>query len=402
MENTISLERPFAKEESRKNSALLGIPLYIYAVVFSSVCIIVGLIWDISWHTSIGRDGLFSAPHLAIYLGAVVAGLFSGFQVLKISFAGSLAEKNQSVNFWKFFYSSLGGMFCIWGAIAMLTSAPFDDWWHSTYGLDVVILSPPHSILALGMMMVQFGAMIGTLALQNREEGQTADIQRRNYRLKVLFVIASGLVLVTLFTLASEYLSRHDMHNVLFYQVGSFLFPVFLVAVARSSKLKWAATATAGVYMFMLASLLWALPLFSATPLLGPVLNHITNYQPFHFPLLLVFPALAIDWVLNHYKDKNQWLQAFIIGVSFLLIFLVVQYPFGDFLMSTYSRNWFFGTESWYFGNDPTWEGRFKFMPWNTSSFPDFLQGLAIALPISILSTRLGLVWGNWMKQVQR
>jgi len=32
----------------------------------------------------------------------------------------------------------------------MLTSAPFDNWWHNAYGLDVKIVSLPHSILALG------------------------------------------------------------------------------------------------------------------------------------------------------------------------------------------------------------------------------------------------------------
>jgi hypothetical protein len=406
MENTISLQRPFTKEKSATSSALLGIPFYIYAVVFSSVCIIVGLIWDISWHTSIGRDGLLSPPHLSIYLGAIVSGLFSGFQVFKISFWGKPREKKESVNFWKIFYSSLGGMFCIWGAIAMLTSAPFDDWWHNTYGLDVVILSPPHSILAFGMIMVQFGAMIGALALQNRDDslvGWTAsEVQKRNLHLKMLFIIAAGLVMITLFTLASEYLSRHDMHSSLFYQVGSLIFPLFLVAVARASKLKWAATATSGVYMFVMAAMVWILPLFPATPLLGPVLNHITNYQPFNFPLLLIFPALAIDWIMHSYENKNQWLLALMLGSAFLCVFLVVQYPFGDFLMSEYSRNWFFGTESWYFGNDPTWEGRFKFMPWNVQAFPAFAQGLGIATVIGFLSARLGLVWGNWMKQVQR
>jgi hypothetical protein len=128
---------------------------------------VVGLIWDISWHMTIGRDGLFSPPHLAIYLGAVIAGFFSGYQVLYITFAGS-ARKPESVRFWGIFYSPLGALFCIWGAFAMLTSAPFDDWWHNTYGLDVTILSPPHTVLALGMMMIQFGAMISALALQNR------------------------------------------------------------------------------------------------------------------------------------------------------------------------------------------------------------------------------------------
>ena len=59
-------------------------------------------------------------------------------------------------------------MFCVWGAIAMLTSAPFDDWWHNTYGLDVTILSPPHTVLLLGMVGIQFGAMVSVMAIQNQ------------------------------------------------------------------------------------------------------------------------------------------------------------------------------------------------------------------------------------------
>lgn len=126
------------------------LPIYIYAVVFASFCITVGLIWDISWHTSIGRDGLFSPPHLATYIGAITSGLFSGYYVLCLTFAGRTEEKQQSINFWKVFYGSLGALFCIWGAFAMITSAPFDDWWHNTFGLDVQILSPPHTVLYWG------------------------------------------------------------------------------------------------------------------------------------------------------------------------------------------------------------------------------------------------------------
>ena len=33
----------------------------------------------------------------------------------------------------------------------MLTSAPFDNWWHNAYGLDVKIVSPPHTLLILGI-----------------------------------------------------------------------------------------------------------------------------------------------------------------------------------------------------------------------------------------------------------
>ena len=50
----------------------------------------------------------------------------------------------------------------------MITSAPFDNWWHNAYGLDVKIISPPHMILAWGMIGIQIGAMLLALSAQNR------------------------------------------------------------------------------------------------------------------------------------------------------------------------------------------------------------------------------------------
>lgn len=373
----------------------IQIPTYVLASVFASICIIIGLIWDISWHTSIGRDGLLSPPHLVIYVGAVVAGIFSGFKVLKITFAGSAAELASTVKFWGIFRGSLGALFCIWGAIAMLTSAPFDDWWHNTYGLDIEILSPPHSILAMGMMMIQFGAMISSLSLQN-----SLDHEKNTSAIKWLYIVASGLLLVSIFTLFSEFLGRHQMHGTLFYQISAFVFPLFLIAVSNASKMKWAATNTAIVYSFILAALVWILPLFPAEPLLGPIYNPITHYQAFEFPLLLIVPAIFLDLIIQKFGNNNAWFKSMLLGIAFVISFLAVQWPFGDFLMSTYARNWFFGTESLYFGVSPDWEYRYKF--WTTSSGFELIKGLIIAILFAIISARIGLSWGNWMKQVRR
>ncbi|MEM9325469.1 MAG: hypothetical protein AAGA85_07430 [Bacteroidota bacterium] len=373
------------------------IPTYVYASVFASLCVVVGVIWDISWHKSIGRDGLLSPPHLSIYLGAVVAGLFSGFKVLKVTIAGTKKERAETVKFWGVFHGSLGALFCIWGAIAMLTSAPFDDWWHNTYGLDVKILSPPHTVLALGIMMIQFGALVSTLSQQNNAP---AEGKRPIYNW--LFIAASGLLVTSIFTISSEYLSRHDMHHSIFYQVSGLVFPVIMVAVAKASKLRWAATATAAVYTFIVAALVWILPLFPAEPLLGPIRNHITHYQAFEFPILLIVPAVLIDIVLQRHEKKNSWVLASLLGATFILSLVAVQWPFGDFMMSTGARNWFFGTESWYYGSSPDWEYRYAFGPWHSHSGWTLVKGLAIALVIATLSSRLGLSWGRWMSQVRR
>src|SRR5687767_14242631 len=79
-----------------------GIPLYVYAVSLASILTVTGILWDISWHTTIGRDKFLSPPHLLIYLGAVFAGLFSGIQVLWNTFKGSPEAKKGLVKIWGF------------------------------------------------------------------------------------------------------------------------------------------------------------------------------------------------------------------------------------------------------------------------------------------------------------
>ncbi len=53
------------------------------------------------------------------------------------------------MRFWGF-SGPLGAWVTIWGTFVMITSAPFDNWWHNAYGLDVKIVSPPHMVLAAG------------------------------------------------------------------------------------------------------------------------------------------------------------------------------------------------------------------------------------------------------------
>jgi hypothetical protein len=75
------------------------------------------------------------------------------------------------VRFWRFFQAPLGAWVCIWGTIMMITSAPFDNWWHNAYGLDVKIISPPHIILALGLLDITHGAHDNTHARNKKSKG---------------------------------------------------------------------------------------------------------------------------------------------------------------------------------------------------------------------------------------
>jgi hypothetical protein len=293
----------------------------------------------------------------------------------------------------------------------MLTSAPFDDWWHNTYGLDVQILTPPHTILLVGMMMVQFGAIVAVLSLQNQASAQSNPQQAA--RIRLLFILSSAFILSVLFVLLSENMGRYASHNSSYYVSASIIFPLLLLAVGRAaandSSLRYPITVVTAIYMLAIAVPSWVLPLFPAVPKLGPVANPITHYQAFIFPLLLVVPGYALDRLLNKFgkgrvdKPMNDWLLAALAGVVFMVIFLAVQWPFGGFLQeSPYARNWFFMSNSWDYGSDPNWEYRFKFSPWFAQSPAQFAMGFGKAVLIAMITARVGLLWGSWMRRVVR
>lgn len=384
----------------------VSVPLYIYAVVVASLCIVWGLLWDIMWHMSIGRDGLFSAPHVLIYIGAVVAGVFSGYEILRLTFQKNHPDRAASVRFWGIFYGPLGSLYCVWGAIAMLTSAPFDDWWHNTYGLDVQILTPPHTVLALGMMMVQFGAMTAILASQN--QGRTTSAPSRPSdssanRLRWFFAITAGLLLSMLFVIFSESMAPYLARGSSYYVTAAIVFPVYLIAVGRGSLLRWPITTVAAIYMLALVIPSWIIQFFPATPRLGPVLNPITHYQPFFFPLLLVVPAAVLDYLLVRFGQLNDWALAAVLAVAFVVVFTVVQWPFAGFLhTSPYAQNHFFLSYSWTYGDPPDWKYRYAFHPRLTESIAPFLKGIGLALVYAYVSARIGLKWGRWMQRVLR
>ena len=397
--SAMSAARPAAK------SIPLAIPWFVYAALFGSTSIIIGGEWDISWHQSIGRDSFWSPPHMAIYLGGVVAGLASGWMVLKTTFRGTPQERAGAVRLWGF-TGPLGAFLCIWGAFAMITSAPFDDWWHNAYGLDTEILSPPHVCLAVGIDVIQIGAIIATLALQNRNEqeaeaGDAAAIKRR-FWLRVMYIYAAGMLLKSASVMTWSYMNRNFMHSSIFYQVGCLVLPLFIIPAARASKLRWPATATAAIYMAFSMALVWILPLFPAEPKLGPIRQHITHLIPLEFPWLLVFPAFAIDLVMRRMGKGRDWLLALVLGFAFFATLLAVQWPFADFLMSPLSRNWVFATDQFgYYVSSSSSYFRHLYFPWDASRTA-LIFGLLLAIPLGVLSARLGLWWGDWMRRVER
>src|SRR5512142_982976 len=103
-----------AATESRAPASVTAFPPHIVAVVLAATSVIVGVVWDISWHRSIGRDTFWTPAHMAIYLGGVVAGLTCGWVALTTTFGGRETDRDASVRFWGF-RAPFGAWVCIWG-----------------------------------------------------------------------------------------------------------------------------------------------------------------------------------------------------------------------------------------------------------------------------------------------
>lgn len=374
------------------------IPWFVWVAVLAVSSAVFGVQWDIAWHRSIGRDTFWSPPHIAIYLGGVLSGLYAGYLILTTTFAQSSAANSAraaAVRIWGF-RGPLGAFIAAWGGIAMIASAPFDDWWHNAYGLDVKILSPPHTILAMGLAAIQIGALIFIAGSMNRASGRTQAL------LRLMFLYVGGFLLVAAMTFSMEKTGRVLQHNAVFYRWIAFAAPLFVIGIGRAAGHRFGATAVAAVYSVFLLLLLWLLPLVPATPKLGPVFYPVTHLVPGGFPLLLVFPALMCDLIAPRIANRSLWTQALILGVLFIAVFVLVQWPFANFLLSPGSRNWIFGSHYLGYNSRRFWaDANHQFLDMDGSQRA-FVSYMIQAFIGSVVTMRIALSFRNFLQGIKR
>jgi hypothetical protein len=386
---------------TRTRARAYAIPWQLYAVVFASTCIVIGLIWDVSWHRTVGRDTFWTLAHVLEQLAAVVAGLSCGWLVLRTTFAGTPEARAQSVRFWRYFYGPLGAWVCIWGTLMMITSAPFDDWWHNAYCLDVKIISPPHMILAWGMIGIQIGAMLMALSAQNRADAEDQNLY------SMMHAFTAGILITMIGTVIQENASvGNQMHGAKFYQITAWTIPFFLVGLSRASRLKWPATTITAIYSGITLAMMWILQLFEATPKLAPIYNPVTHMVPPAFPLLIIIPAVAVDLLMRKLGRRNDWKLAAALGVTWVVIMLAVHWFWAEFLLSPAARNFFFAADQWsYTDRMGAWRYRYWSLDVDATgkwSPTRFASGIGIAMIIGVIASRLSLALGSGMARVKR
>jgi hypothetical protein len=397
MANLASMASPASISVSETRANQLGaVPWYIWSAALAVTSTTAGLYWDISWHIGIGRDSFWTPAHLAIQFGAVLTGICCGYLILHTTFAGDEASRANAVTIWGF-RGPLGAFIAAWGGICMLTSAPFDNWWHNSFGLDITILSPPHVVLLIGIFVMGMGGLILTVGRMNLSSGES------RAKLNRILLYSGSLLLCLLLMLGYEYIGEATlMHSAIYYRVLGLVAPVVLVGIARASGSRWAATSVAAIYMCLWLAGDWIFPFFPAQAKLGPVFTPITHMIPLGFPVLLLPGAIVLDLVLNRFPNRGDNLKAVVAGAGFMAASLVVIWPFAWFMMSTYARNRIFSMSEFGYNFPPSqYHLAWQLEPYERAG-TEFWVGMLIALVATIISARIGMLWGNWMRRICR
>lgn len=404
------LARPLDTVDDARLKAAGGLSWDVRCGLLAVAASVFGMEWDIAWHRSIGRDTFWTPAHMMIQFCGVMTAIVCGYLVLRATFGGSSPLQDHSVRVLGF-RGPLGALVAAWGGLAMLVSAPFDNWWHDAYGLDVQILSPPHVLLFIGLRMVTMGYLIMLCTSLNRADAarhapaaggdrdEGAKLTRRWQKLQHAALLLGGLILtghMLLLTQGTEQPMLHGSGAYCKMAVGAlFLFPMLWEATRH----RWAATWAAGIYMLIRVGEVLLFPLIPATPRLGPVLHPITHLVPAQFPILLLVPAVALDLLWQATRQRGDWQRAIAGGFLFVVTLLAVEWPFATFLASPASENRLFDTMDFDY-RAPLADQVHHF------SFPQtgmpLIQGFAVAITYAIVACWVGLRLGRWMRSLQR
>ena len=152
--------------------------------------------WDITNHLLNKPESFFSPPHAALYtgVGMVILGSIMTFRsqfdfekiVSRIELNPGSRTKRALVLYLNHLRRfPLSVKLVVIGVIMLVSAGPFDFVWHSTFGLDG-LLSPPHSVLTVGMALCSVGALLGIISTSCRSSSKYESDLKHNNNKKIV------------------------------------------------------------------------------------------------------------------------------------------------------------------------------------------------------------------------
>jgi hypothetical protein len=354
------------------------------ALLVAAAAVTVGLIWDLSWDMSFGRDSFWSPPHLAVNAGGAAAAAVALWWAIGASRRGEAGTVR-----WGRVRMPVGAALVLWGSGAMLASGALELAWSRAYGMTFGAWTPPQVLFTVAVTVLLAGVLLA--AASRRSAGPRAAVP-----------VAAGLALAFAALALSPYSLPNLQHTALFFLLSSAVFPLLLAWTARTRATRFTATLAAAIYTAIFCLMVWTLPLVPARALIGPVFEKVDHMVPPRFPLLLLVPAVVFDQIAGRKArgGTGEWSRAAVLGAAFTALFVLVQWSFAAFLLSPASDDWFFagGGRHWPFYVD-IGEERRQF--WDVRG--TLTAGTAAAcVVVATLAARVGLGLGRYTEGLRR
>ncbi|MDO8482568.1 MAG: hypothetical protein Q7S86_01985 [bacterium] len=244
--------------------------------------------WDVWWHGALGRESFFSPPHILLYVSVLVA----------ISF-GIYGWYKTREKLWK----RLG----VFLALVPL-SAPFDELWHRTFGVEVlssplIVWSPPHLMIILSIV----GSLFMLLPILKREDDKA---------IRQLFGALCFAAVFNLLLFLAAPLDPIGPYRLLgFWGVG---FAAAIYTGILLSVKKWMPYVGTGILFVAFSCLLMSIGSGEQTASSLVVAPH--AHAPGWLQMFaLIIPALVIEFLLQ----VPQWIRGALIGFLYSAILYV-------------------------------------------------------------------------------
>jgi hypothetical protein len=254
--------------------------------------------WDVSWHRIFGRDTFWSTPHLFIYTGVALWGV-AALIATGTAMAGRPIRGRALVL--GPLRAEVGLALIGFGALITILAGPFDNLWHSLFGRDVDIWSPPHLAGIAGGVI----GLVGWLAATARG---VFPIDERLRRLLRLFTLGN-LCAVSVFALNFYYVTSVAREGFFYPLLIAALIPAVLATATVAIPGRWAAT--------------WAALAYTIIALVGYAILAASGWRPPAFPALVIAGAVAID-VLR--ARHGRWAHPLALGLGFAVAFVAAEF----------------------------------------------------------------------------
>ncbi len=265
----------------------------------------VGLLWDGAWHLTFGRDTFWSPPHLLLYAGVTLALLVSTAAI--IASIGHQAARGDRVTPGSR-RLPLGAVIVLAGAATMLAAAPFDDWWHTTFGRDTGLWSPPHLAGLIGGSITGLGAVV----FARGEGGRRPTLEGARLWIILLllgcFTLGVGAIGLGPYSIRHETRDDPSLYPITACLVGTFVLTLALRVTGRAG-----------------AASVVALVQFGLNGSVAAVLTASGYERVVSLPPMMIVAAIVLDVIFARLGRRSAAAWPLLAGCAFAFAFFPIE-----------------------------------------------------------------------------